>query len=84
MNDGIAVEMIMAALRRSLSSCLDATLMWRRTERASSEKKPSTRLSQEPCLGVNSHALAIRHELAKMVLRRVAAICYQQRWEPCF
>jgi hypothetical protein len=27
--------------------------MWRRTERASLEKKPSTRLSQEPCLGVN-------------------------------
>ena len=26
--------------------------MWRRTERASLEKKPSTRLSQEPCLGV--------------------------------
>jgi hypothetical protein len=27
--------------------------MWRRTERASLEKKPSTRFSQEPCLGVN-------------------------------
>jgi len=26
--------------------------MWRRTERASLEKKPSTRFSQEPCLGV--------------------------------
>ena len=26
--------------------------MWRRTERASLEKKPSTRLSQEPCSGV--------------------------------
>jgi hypothetical protein len=26
--------------------------MWRRTERASLEKKPSMRLSQEPCLGV--------------------------------
>jgi hypothetical protein len=26
--------------------------MWRRTERANLEKKPSTRLSQEPCLGV--------------------------------
>src|SRR5271168_4052015 len=37
-------------MRRSLSSCLDATRMWRRTERASLEKKPSTRLSQEPCL----------------------------------
>jgi hypothetical protein len=26
--------------------------MWRRTDRASLEKKPSTRLSHEPCLGV--------------------------------
>jgi transposase len=26
--------------------------MWRRTERANLEKKPSMRLSQEPCLGV--------------------------------
>src|ERR1700746_278507 len=42
----------MAAMMRSLSSCLDATRMWRSTERASLEKKPSTRLSQEPCLGV--------------------------------
>src|SRR6202022_2596692 len=36
---------------RSLSSCFEATLMWRRTERANLEKKPSMRLSQEPCLG---------------------------------
>ena len=28
------------------------TRMWRRTDRESLEKKPSTRLSQEPCLGV--------------------------------
>ena len=28
------------------------TRMWRRTERANLEKKPSTRLSQETCLGV--------------------------------
>ena len=26
--------------------------MWRKTERASLEKKPSIKLSQEPCLGV--------------------------------
>src|ERR1700738_3083997 len=39
-------------MMRSLSSCFDTTRMWRRTERASLEKKPSTRLSQEPCLGV--------------------------------
>src|SRR2546429_8768580 len=42
----------MPAMMRSLSSCFDATRMWRRTERANLEKKPSTRLSQEPCLGV--------------------------------
>src|SRR5260370_28654116 len=42
----------MAAIMRSLSSCLDATRMWRKTERASLEKRPSTRLSQEPCVGV--------------------------------
>src|SRR6266403_5814435 len=41
------------AMMRSLSSCFDPTLMWRRTERANLEKKPSMRLSQEPCLGVN-------------------------------
>ena len=42
----------MPAMMRSLSSCFDATRMWRRTERANLEKKPSMRLSQEPCLGV--------------------------------
>ena len=31
-------------------ACLSATRMWRNTERASLEKKPSMRLSQEPCL----------------------------------
>jgi hypothetical protein len=30
--------------------------MWRRTERAKFEKKPSMRLSQEPCLGVKVNA----------------------------
>src|SRR5215471_19068346 len=37
----------MAAMMRSLSSCLDATRMWRKTERASLENNPSMRLSQE-------------------------------------
>src|SRR5215470_10480289 len=39
-------------MMRSLSSCLDATRMWRSTERVSLEKKPSMRLSQEPWVGV--------------------------------
>jgi hypothetical protein len=42
----------MAAVIRSLSSCLDETRIWRSTEQASLEKKPSTRLSQKSCLGV--------------------------------
>lgn len=42
----------MPAMMRSLSSCFEATRMWRRTERANLEKKPSMRLSQEPFLGV--------------------------------
>ena len=39
---------------RCLSSAFEATRMRRRTERAIFEKKPSTRLSQEPCFGVNT------------------------------
>ena len=42
----------MPAMMRCLSSCFDVTRIWRRTERANLEKKPSIRLSQEPCLGV--------------------------------
>ena len=42
----------MAAMMPFLRSCLGETRIWRSTERASLEKKPSTRLSQEPCLGV--------------------------------
>src|SRR5208282_1681550 len=49
---GCRLNSSMAAMLRFLSSCLDATRIWRSTERASLEKKPSTRLSQEPCLGV--------------------------------
>src|ERR1700737_2197661 len=43
----------MKAIRRSLSSSLQLTRMWRSTERASLEKKPSMRLSHDPCVGVN-------------------------------
>ena len=43
-----------AVVSRSFSSCLDATRIWRSADRASFEKKPSTRLSHEPCLGVNT------------------------------
>ena len=47
---------LMPSMMRSLSSCFDATRMWRKTERANLEKKPSMRLSQEPCLGVKVNA----------------------------
>ena len=42
-----------AAIMRSLSSRLDATRSWRRAERARSEKRPSTMLSQDLCLGMD-------------------------------
>src|SRR5258707_13436015 len=60
------------AMMRSLSSCLDATRMWRRTERANLEKKPSMRLSQGPCLGVKldrPDQPGGAHELEDLVLR---------------
>jgi hypothetical protein len=47
-------------MMRSLSSCFDATRMWRRTERANLEKKPSMRLSQEPCFGGEGEREAAR------------------------
>ena len=46
----------MPAIMRSLSSCFEVTRMWRKTDRANLEKKPSMRLSQEPCLGVKVNA----------------------------
>ncbi len=49
---GYRLTSLMPSMMRSFSSCFDATRMWRRTERANLEKKPSMRLSQEPCLGV--------------------------------
>src|ERR1700732_1892375 len=39
---------------RDLSSTFEATRIWRSIDRAILEKNPSTRLSQEPCLGVNT------------------------------
>ena len=39
-------------MMRSLSSCFEVTRIWRSTERANLEKKPSIKLSHEPCFGV--------------------------------
>ena len=52
MDDGSFVEVIHGSHDAVLELLLDATRMCRRTERASLEKKPSTKFSQEPCLGV--------------------------------
>src|ERR1700731_2796411 len=53
---------------RSLSSCFEATLMWRRTERANLEKKLSMRLSQEPCLGVKVNSKRPAGRVASQVV----------------
>src|SRR6266852_5526459 len=65
----------MAAMMRSLSSCLDATRMWRRTERANLEKKPSTRFWRQVrggrCNRLNAGLLVIgddRHRLARLLV----------------
>ena len=52
-DDGLAIDVGNKGHRRSPSSCLELTRMWRSTERASLEKKPSMRLSHDPCVGVN-------------------------------
>jgi hypothetical protein len=59
----VLVEVVHCGDDAILESCLDVTRMWRRTDRASLAKKPSTRLSQEPCLGVKE-ALAGRSAVA--------------------
>ena len=49
---GYLLTSLMPAMMRSLSSCFELTRIWRKTERANLEKKPSIRLSQEPWVGV--------------------------------
>jgi hypothetical protein len=51
-NDRLLIEVIHSGHDAVLEFLFGATLMWRRTERASLEKKPSMRLSQERCLRV--------------------------------
>src|SRR6516225_6419827 len=48
---GSRLRSLMNSMMRCFNSCVELTRMWRSTERAALEKKPSTRLSQEPCLG---------------------------------
>ena len=60
----------MPAMMRCLSSCFDVTRIWRRTEWANLETKPSIRLSQEPCLGVK----VSRSGAAAGLRRRQAAL----------
>src|SRR5882724_3403490 len=69
----------MPAITRSLSSCFEVTRMWRKTDRANLEKKPSMRLSHEPCLGVkvnskrpggraSSQALVFSRDVRRMII----------------
>ena len=52
MDDGMTIDIGDAGHDAFLSSCFEVTRMWRSTERANLEKKPSMRLSHEPCLGM--------------------------------
>ena len=52
MNDGMAIEFIHGGHDAILEFLFGRDADVARTERASLEKKPSMRLSQEPCLGV--------------------------------
>ena len=65
---GWRLTSLIPAIMRSLSSCFDVTRMWRRTERANLEKKPSMRLSQEPCLGVKVNSNRRRGRVASQTL----------------
>lgn len=56
------------AMMRALSSCFEATRIWRRTERANLEKNPSMRLSHEPCLGVKVSSERPRGRVARQAL----------------
>src|SRR5271155_646398 len=66
----------MPAIMRSLSSCFEVTRMWRKTDRANLEKKPSMRLSHEPCLGVKVNSKrpggrALSQALVSLDVRRM-------------
>jgi hypothetical protein len=52
MDDGQWVDVLDGRQDTLREFVFGATRMCRNTERASLEKKPSTRLSQEPCFGV--------------------------------
>ena len=54
MDDGIAVEIIELGVEPFLEFLLGFDAISRSIDRAILEKKPSTRLSQEPCFGVNT------------------------------
>ena len=56
-NDRITVEIVEIGQDAAFEFVLcDATRIWRSIERASLEKKPSIKLSHEPCFGVNTKA----------------------------
>src|SRR5271155_4318722 len=56
MEDWLGLRSSMKAIRRSFSSCFEVTRICRSMERASLEKKPSIRLSQDRWVGVKVKA----------------------------
>ena len=52
MDDWVSINVIDGSHDAVLEFLLEVTRMLRKTERANLEKKPSIKLSQEPCLGV--------------------------------
>src|SRR5262249_52599822 len=65
----------MAAMRRSLSSCLDATRMWRNTERASLEKNPSMKIEPGTVRGREGELEAAGGLLCKPGLCLLGDVC---------
>jgi hypothetical protein len=59
---GSRLRSLMNSMMRCFSSCFELTRMWRGTERAALAKKPSTRLSQEPCFLTSNDRLAMHDD----------------------
>ena len=85
MNDRIAIDLVDAGDDALLELYFEATRMLRKTERANLEKKPSTRLSQEPCLGVkvnSKQSVAWRRPLGARARNVPSIVQYPDRSSP--
>ena len=74
MDDRSFVEVIHGGHDAVLEFVFGCDPEWRRTERASLEKKPSTRFSQEPCLGVKVFEAA-RRSVGEPGFRLLGDVC---------